>query len=200
MSQVRVFLAGEGRNELGGRDGDTAYVGDDPGIIESLLRRVRGDGWTVTGAIQWKNIRKYRAQGPTPAEEHNVLGLAHEARRASADVVAFIRDADNDPERPATIDRAILKARSEFPTLGVIGGTAVRAIEAWILALLGTRRSEHLTKPRARAQLAERGLSHTQAMVGVVLESDLTRMPDDAKALRTWLLAADEVLGFHCSR
>lgn len=198
MNQVRVFLAGEGRNELGGLAQEAPYADETPGVIESLLRRVRKDGWVVAGAIRWKHIRKYRARGPAPTEEHNVLGVVYEAHRAKADVVAFIRDADNDPGRQATIDSAILKASREF-ALGIVGGTAVRAIEAWMLALLGIRKSEHLAKPTARAKLGERGVSHTAAMVEVVSKSDLARVPSDAKALRAWLRLADEILGRHCS-
>jgi hypothetical protein len=125
MNPVRVFLGGEGRNELGSRARESAYQTDEqPGVLQALLRRTQPDGWTVAGATQWKNIRKLDAKGPTPTEERNVLGLVVEAIRAESRVVAFVRDADDDADRPRVIANAIEKARQAFSYIDVIGGLA----------------------------------------------------------------------------
>jgi hypothetical protein len=81
MSEVRVYLGGEGRNELGSRCGDPIYQDEGSlGVIETLLRRVQASGWAVIGAKKWCRIVKLRSKGPTPREERNVLGLIYEAK------------------------------------------------------------------------------------------------------------------------
>jgi hypothetical protein len=45
MSEVQVFLGGEGRNELGSWAGEPAYQHDDePGVIKALLLRTQPEG------------------------------------------------------------------------------------------------------------------------------------------------------------
>src|SRR5690606_2728215 len=82
----RVFLGGEGPNELGSLARDPSYQPADPepGVLETLLRSVERDGWEVAGAVTWKRIVKYKAKGPMNAEKRNVLGLALDAERAEA--------------------------------------------------------------------------------------------------------------------
>jgi hypothetical protein len=62
---VKVFLAGEGKAEIGSWSRDRAYREESPesGLLEVLLRRVRQDGWSVGDAICWKNIPKYVFRG-----------------------------------------------------------------------------------------------------------------------------------------
>ena len=135
MSEVSVYLGGEGKNELGSRCGDPIYQDDSkPGVIEALLRGVQATGWTVIGAQKWCQIRKLRAKGPTPNDVRNVLGLVLEAKRAKAEVLAFVRDANGDPSRPQIIADAINEAKTKFPDVAVIGGAAIPVLEAWILA------------------------------------------------------------------
>lgn len=197
MSEVHVFLGGEGRNELGSRAGPPPHQTDEsPGVVAALLRRCHAEGWRVVGATAWKNITKLRAKGPTLREEQNVLGLVLEAKRARAHVVAFVRDADGAPERATIIDGAIAKAREKFPEVEVIGGTAVPVLEGWLLALRGQRGTEELSKVAAQTRLKEDGIppKDTPAMVTVIEDSTLDGVPEDAVGLRRWIGVAREVL------
>ena len=197
MSGVGVYLGGEGRNELGSRAGDPAYqTNEQPGVIQSLLRVVQPHGWEVAGAVLWRNIRKYRATGPSPGEARNVLGLVHEAVRANAQVVAFVRDADDDSERPRVISEAIDGAKQSFPDVDIIGGAAIPVLEGWILAMLGQHGTQKLGKARAQSKLRDEGIPRkdTAGMVRVASELDPERLPEDAKSLRQWLSMARVVL------
>ena len=195
MSQVQVHLGGEGRNELGSRSGHPGYQsGADPGVIEILLRRVQTDGWEVTGATQWCRIVKFRAEGPTPNEERNVLGLVLEAKRANAQILAFVWDSDGDALRPKTVAAAIEKAETDFPEVAIIGATAIPALEAWVLAMLGDQGTEALGKAAAQARLYGKGVANTQAMVRVSTDFVLERLPADAASLKAWLGVAGDVL------
>lgn len=193
-----VFLGGEGPNELGSRCGHPAYqTGDSPGVIEALLLRIRPDGWTVVGACKWCRIVKLRARGPTPMDEQNVLGLAHEAARARADVLAFTRDADGDEKRPRVIEKAVTVAGQKFPSVAIVGAAAVPVLEGWILALLGERGTEALGKAAAQRRMVEKGVEekNTRAMVEVVADADMQAIPKDAASLHRWLNRANAALG-----
>ena len=200
MSEVRVYLGGEGANELGSRCGDAIYqdAGDTsrPGVIETLLCRIQPNGWLVIGAMKWCHIRKLRSKGPTPNEERNVLGLVVEAKRAKAQVLAFVRDADNDKERPKVIAAAIDKAKLDFPDVDVIGGAAIPVLEGWILAMLGESKTETLSKAAAQTKLVERRIlaKDTLAMVRATSDFSISRLPEDANSLRVWLARARKVL------
>jgi len=197
MSQVGVFLGGEGRNELGSWSGHPPYQDSSfPGVIETLLRRVQDEGWQVVGAAKWIDIRKLRATGPTPNEERNVLGLVLEAKRAGSRVLAFVRDADDDRQRPKTIDDAIVKSKEAYPEIEVIGGTAIPVLEAWILALLGEHHTESLGKAAAQTKLTKKGIEDkdTKAMVEAITDSNIRNLPADANSLNRWLRTAEDVL------
>ena len=197
MNPVGVYLGGEGPNELGSRAAHPVYqIDKNPGVLQTLLSKVQPEGWRVAGAVTWKKIRKYRARGTTPGEEQNVLGLVDAAGAARAQVVAFFRDADGDPARPAAITRGIEQAIALFPELEIIGGTAVPVLEGWILAILGVRGTEQLSKAGAQSRLADRGIGSkdTRAMVETVQSCSIERLPKDAESLRIWLARAGEVL------
>jgi mannose/fructose-specific phosphotransferase system component IIA len=197
MSEVSVYLGGEGNNELGSRCGDPVYQEDSkPGIIEILLRGVQPTGWNVVGARKWCQIRKLRAKGPTPADGQNVLGLVVEAKRAQAQVVAFVRDADDDKHRAKIIADAIRRANAAWPEVEVIGGTAIPVLEAWILAMQGEHRTESLGKAAAQSKLEQKGISakDTDAMVDVAAKVVFDKLPKDATSFRAWLATATGVL------
>jgi pyruvate/2-oxoglutarate dehydrogenase complex dihydrolipoamide acyltransferase (E2) component len=61
---------------------------------------------------------------------------------------------------------------------------------------LQERRTEELTPTRAERELAEKGITkkNTTDMVRVVEEADLSKLPDDATSLATWLGRARAVL------
>jgi hypothetical protein len=198
MSVVKVFLCGEGSNELGSRCGSPNYQYDSkPGVIETLLRGVQDQGWEVDGAIQWKGITKLR--GPRmriPREEQNVLGLVFTAKKKRARVLAFVRDADDDKQRPKVIAAAIDKAKEKFPDVEVIGGAAVPVLEAWILAMQGEHGTENLSKAAAQSKLSELKppSNDTAAMVEIATSVTLEKLPKDATSLRAWLTRANDVL------
>ena len=75
----------------------------------------------------------------------------------------------------------------------MVGGTAVEAIEGWILALLGERDSESHSRPKI--QLEQRhDIGTTEKMVAVTQVADLDRTPADAVSLRSWLERAEKCL------
>lgn len=197
MKPVGVFLGGEGRNELGSRARDPAYQSDEElGVVQALLINVQSDGWAVVGATTWSKIRKYRAKGPTPSEEQNVLGLVEAAARVNAPVVAFVRDADDDADRPRSIDDALQKAQDIFPRVKVIGGTAIPVLEGWILAMTGESGTERLRKTAAQAKLASKGFPPkcTSPAVAIAMDLTMSALPRDAKSLRRWFERARDTL------
>jgi hypothetical protein len=194
MSEIQVFLGGEGRNELGSWAGDMAYQNDsEPGVLKALLFRTQLEGWKVIGARSWKSCRKYTDHGPLPAdlrrsirgdhEKRAVLGLVLDAKERGAHAVAFVRDQDDDPTRATTIADAIDQARTLWPTTRVVGETAVPVLEAC---------SESHSKSKAQRLLANRNISTTAQMVSEVLAS--RPVPEDATSLRSWLVQARESL------
>ena len=188
---IGIFLAGEGRNELGSWSGDEGYQSDaEPGVVKALLEKIRGDGWQIVGAIQWKNIHKLRSGFHGKAEERNVLGAVLKAQEKGAHVAAFVRDRDGYEQRQRDIDAGILGAQSILPH--VIGGMAVEKLESWIVAILGGSASETMRRPED--YLAERGIGekNTAGMVSAVASADMGRIPEDAASLRLWLLRARE--------
>jgi hypothetical protein len=203
MSALLVFLGGEGRNELGSWAGDSAYQTDDePGVIKALLLRTRTDGWRILGAQEWKGIRKYTDHGRLPAdtrsfirgshEERAVLGLVLDAKERGAQVVAFVRDQDDDPDRSAIIANAIEQARANFSDIRVVGDTAVPVLEAWILAMMGETDTEAIGKAKAQRLLADQGITTTAKMVGEAMAN--RPVPEDAIHLRSWLVQAKAAL------
>lgn len=196
--KVRVFLAGEGSNELGSRIGHPTYQsGERPGVLHVLLTRVQPHGWEVGGARDWKSIRKFRARGANHADTHNVLGAVLDAKEAGCEVLAFTRDLDRDRAREEAIKEGIRRVPDVFPQApDVIGGVAIPTLEGWILALLGERATESLTPHQAEHTLSNRGITAKdgRAMVVVVEDADLDRLPDDAVSLAAWLTQVRAVL------
>ncbi|MFT3769200.1 MAG: hypothetical protein QM820_27490 [Minicystis sp.] len=195
---VKVFLGGEGPNELGSRFGHRAYQSDErPGVLHTLLARVQPTGWKVGGARDWKSIRKFRAGRADHEDTHNVLGLALDAREAGCEVLAFSRDLDKDAARENAIREGIRRAAEAWGSAPeIIGGVAKPTVEGWILALLGERGTEQLSPKRAAQVLAEKGVPAKDgaAMVRAVEDADLAKLPDDATSLAAWIARAEAVL------
>ncbi len=191
---LRVFLAGEGRSELGSRAGHPVYQSDDqPGVIVALLTKIQPSGWEIGGARMWKSIRKLRVGSAPHADTHNVLGAALDAKEAGCGALAFIRDRDGDDKREQAVEDGIRRARAELGgALEIIGAVAIPKLEGWILALRGHRRTEDMSPGGASAKLAEvldrkPGL---EAMLAVVGAAILETLPHDAKSLAGWLHSA----------
>lgn len=202
MTALRVFLAGEGRNELGSRAAHPSFQSDkEPGVLGALLTRVRSDGWTIVGALQWKDLPKLKAHGPSPDEAQQVERLILRAEEAGADIVAFSRDADDEKDaRRAALHRGIEMARTESRCrIAVIGEVAAPTIEGWILALTGRRSTETMTAVKAQRELQITGIAakDTAAMVRAIERCSaetIAHPPDDALGLIRWLTAARDAL------
>ncbi len=193
---MKIFLGGEGSNELGSRAREPVYQSDEqPGVVQALLTKVSPSGWSVEGAIVWKSIRKFRSGDHASAEVRNVLGLVLDAKRAGAEAVAFVRD-DDGAGRGPEIERGIERAHELFPAIGVIGGVALPVLEGWLLALSGQTKTEQLSKSAAQRHLEEQlgSSKNTAAMVACVETADLGNLPECATTLRSWLTRARAVL------
>jgi hypothetical protein len=93
---ARVWIVGEGNNELGADDG---YGKRRRGVLEALLARMCDGGWECSGKLQWNAIQKFRAGGarladPGHGDYLTVLGLVLTAHENAADAVAFARDVE----------------------------------------------------------------------------------------------------------
>lgn len=195
---IRVFLSGEGNNELGSYAGHPAYWRESSrGVLHALLKKIEQDGWVIGGARVWSSIRKYRARPSADHEDtHNVFGLALDAIEEKCEVVAFSRDVDKDPRRADAVRIGIELVPVTFPKNApeVIGGMANPKLEGWILALFGHQGSEH--DRHVEETLVAKGVAKKDgaAMVNVVIDADLARIPADAASLLQWLDRARAVL------
>ncbi|HYO74215.1 MAG TPA: hypothetical protein VEU33_49900 [Archangium sp.] len=199
----RVFLAGEGPNELGGWFKESPWRQPavrspvEIGVLEALLRLTQPEGWEIVDAVPWKNIRKFRAGGHKHAETRNVLALILAAKEKGCDVVVFTRDRDKEQAREQAIHEGILRAEKEIQdTPRVAGGVAIEETESWILALAGRARSQQMGEEQRKRALAELGVGEksTTDMVRIIEQADLGRIPADAESLQTWLERVRKVL------
>ncbi len=187
-----MFLSGEGPDELGDWCNEPQYRSDPPrvGIIEVLLRSVAEVDFTVVDARVWKRIRKFQAGKHAQPETRNVLGLVNEAEEARCDALVFVRDQDGYVDRQADIDEGIRLAHERGFGPALVGGVAVQEIEAWVLALLGERSTEHHAD--AKSVLAKKhGITTCAGKVAVIESADRGKMPEDAVSLRDWLAMVD---------
>lgn len=193
----RVFIAGEGRNELGRwQDSSIAPAADgDQGAICALLSRTGVGDWAVGGALRWKDIKHYRSGSFRSRERRLVLGLALRATEEDCRVLAFIRDSDGDAARVEEIESALgeLPDLAVAPGLRVAGGCAKPALEAWSLTFAGEPSAESWPKRRVEQRAAELGLSTTAAMTAAIEAGETTAVPHGS-SLATWLARAERAL------
>jgi hypothetical protein len=193
---VRVFVAGEGPDDIGDWARDPAYhPAHFGGVVESLLRNVRGDGWEIVGGCPWRRIRKFKVgRGLHDYEVRNVLRAAGEAAELGCDMIAFVRDRDGDPEREVAIEEGIHQATGRGVISTVVGGVAIEATDAWILALLGESNSEHVRDPKRQLE-DKHGINRAAQKADVAASTHLDNVPDDATSLRRWINRARQALG-----
>jgi hypothetical protein len=201
---VKVWIAGEGNNELGRHDG---YGGRQRGVLEALLVRVCPSGWGCVEKMQWNTIQKFRAggarlAGPNHGDYLNVLGLVLTAYEEACDVVVFSRDVDSDPDREEAVVAALgwIRSRSGW-LIEVVGGVAKPAIEGWILALRAVPDTDSMSRRRALERLLEHEIDFrsTDRYVDIVEQVALGEpqhfgLPSGAESLRSWLATAHEIL------
>ena len=192
---MKILLAGEGANELGGWSGHENYRGKEPGVIEALLRKVCPNDWKITHAVPWKNIKKLKVGAFKTAEQQNIKGLHLLAEENGLDAVAFVRDRDADKNREKDIEGAIaLIEENNEGGPGIIGGMAVEKIEAWILALSGETKSEKIRHPQKKFGDLDIKGKNTAQFVAAVKKADLDKIPKDALSLNLWLERARRLL------
>lgn len=188
MTAVRLFFAGEGPDELGEWANEPAYrpSADTPaagGVLHALVGR--HTRYETVDAVRWKTIRKFKAGDHAKPEFRNVMGLALEADERGCDALVFVRDRDGDLERETDIEQGIERASRQFG-LRIVGGTANEELEAWLLAMLGTRKSESFAD--AKTKLADTHETTTREQkCEVVTKANLDELPEDCPSLRRWL-------------
>ncbi|MEO7733166.1 MAG: hypothetical protein ABIY55_19540 [Kofleriaceae bacterium] len=158
---LKVFLCGEGNNDLGTRWHDPP--GDARGVIEALLARARPSGWRVGKAIDWKSIRKYRAGAarntPSHFDVRNLQALVQLAYEEACEMLVFLRDCDGEDGREHAVNQAVatiaeLGFEDEYRyKLAIVGGVPRPNLEGWILCLLGVTRTDEMTNTRAENEL-----------------------------------------------
>lgn len=201
----KVFLAGEGRNELGGWHAERGYRDERPdlGVLESLARQSVPSGWQVHDAIQWKDIRKLAVGTKGKGADRKAVLAAHlHAREHGCSALLFSRDRDGHAEREREIQAALLELEADA-RLAVAGGVCVERLESWLLAVTGRTGSEQLRGGRVDEALAEHGVSakSTEQMLALIERHGLGAVPSDASSLQAWLarvkaaLAADPARG-----
>lgn len=201
----KILLAGEGKNELGGWAAELPYRNpDEPGVLVTLLRRVAPDGWKVSDAVLWKQIRKYRSRDHRSPETRAVLGLVQQAKERRFDAVVFSRDRDGEKPEHEQREKDLSRGLEEAPRAidgapPVVGGLAIQRLESWVLATLGTPSTESMKNAEVDRRLANAGIrpKDTEAMVHAVATADLAAVPADARSLQAWLVRGREILADH---
>jgi hypothetical protein len=199
MTEVKVWLGGEGKNELGDRDQPS---GTRIGALEALLRKLAATGWRVDGTTVWKDIRKFTAvgarktggAGSNHGDVQNVLGLVLHASEAGCEIVAFCRDTDADAERAEAIDIGMAQAHAAFSTIAIIGGPSKPALEGWMLALTGQRDSDEMSRAAVNRKLGSLPLKDTESYVAIINDADLAKLPPGCDSLRSWIESGRKVL------
>jgi hypothetical protein len=190
---IKVFLAGEGRNELGGWWKERIYREERPhlGVLESLARHVVPTGWEVHDAMVWKDIPKLaigtRGMG---LERKTVLAARLHATESGCDVVLFSRDRDGPKkdEREHEIEGVLAELAAD-PGVAVAGAVCIERLESWLLALSGRSRTEDFGNAQVDEELAKLGVpkKDTVRMLELVERRGLAQVPGDARSLRTWI-------------
>jgi len=199
---LKVFLGGEGNNDIGTRW--QRPMGDQPGVIETLLRRVRANGWQVAGARSWQSIRKYQAGAARKRaahdDVHNLLGLVLHAYEEACEMLAFVRDSDGDELREQEI-RRVLETIATFGfaeayryELAIVGGIPKPKLEGWILCLLGVVGTDAMTRARVDREMAATDVAAKSTEHYVAIAESCT-LPSGEGSLPDWLARAKTTFG-----
>lgn len=181
---MKVWLAGEGTNDIGSLAKDAQTTHEYPGALHELLRLSCPDA-EVIGGSEWRSVPKLRTGSKgAGAEAQTVAGLQLRAEEKNADALVFMRDRDGDRDRQTQIESAL--ANSTFPTAGVV---SVETLEHWICAVSGRSKSERLSGSQVDARLAQLKVKKksTQSYVAWLSSRSLQKLPQDAKSLRMWI-------------
>lgn len=183
---MKVWLAGEGTNDIGSLALGSESTAKYPGVAHVLLAKLSSK-FDVTGGKAWKSVPKLRVGSKGEgAEAKTVEALQLQATEAGAEALVFVRDRDEDRARERSVNTAIEAARFPLPTAG---GVAVETLEHWLLAIGGQPKSESLSTKRVKAGLQEKAvhLKDTEEYVSWVERQSLDQIPNDARSLQRWL-------------
>ncbi|MFZ4734792.1 MAG: hypothetical protein ACOYM9_02545 [Bradymonadia bacterium] len=189
---MRVFLAGEGENELGGWAHQRPFRKQPvyPGVIPALLDQVASGSYEIVDAVVWKELTKVAAPRPGQArvrgDDQNLVRARLKAREAGADVLVVLRDTDGDKDRETKLREV---ASTQPPSPKIVLGTPHRKLEAWILACTGETHTESLGEEGLQKALATRGIPNkgTEAMVDVAKRAEPGKIPPCATRLHRFL-------------
>jgi len=199
---LKVMLVRKKKNELGGwvhaapyraarsvRDKD---LPPEPGVLETLLRKVAPSGWVVVNSKTWMSLVKLKK---TSAEQGDALNLAKailHAKEQQCDVLVFSRDRDGakNRSRQVEIDAMVTNASTDAGTLQVVGAVAVETLEAWVLAFAGDAKCESHTSPSdVLCALRDIAPKDTSAMVAIIDDEkvDLAAAAARSPSLARWV-------------
>jgi hypothetical protein len=185
-ADLAVFLAGEGRSEMGSFAGHRSYWDEtDAGVLPALLAKVKPTGWKIRGATTWRSIRKLRVPRAEHEDTRNVQAVALDARESGCTVLVFSRDQDGDLRRDTAVEEGIVAASSDGALL-IVGGVARPALEGWGLALEGRAGTEKLGSQGAK----EAAAGDARTFVDRVEAAELSAIARDALSLKRWLVRA----------
>ncbi|HAJ79788.1 MAG TPA: hypothetical protein DCO75_08440 [Fibrobacteres bacterium] len=192
----KIFLAGEGKNELGSWANEPDNRNQkQKGVLETLLLNVKDSGWTIKDAICWKNIRKYKVGEHRSPDQRAVIGACLMAVEKGCTAIAFTRDSDGVKDRVDEVKNGIKDSLEKFNfKTHIIGGCAEPFIEAWILAVSGKNKTEQISTDEAKKSLESLGIETTSQMTDCIEACGIDNIPDDAKSLKDWLKQAEAVL------
>jgi hypothetical protein len=81
---IKVLVAGEGPNELGGWAGEPSFRETSKcGVLEALMRALVPEGWIITHAEAWKRFTQPSCRRGRLAEGSTECARAGVARRRS---------------------------------------------------------------------------------------------------------------------
>jgi hypothetical protein len=191
---IKVFLAGEGRNELGGWSREHGWRDQRPhaGVLESLARHLVASGWEVHDAMRWKDIPKLAVGARGKGLERKTVLAAHlRAKERGCGALLFSRDRDAPKwhERVREIEATLAELETAGGGVAVAGAVCIERLESWLLALTGRSKTEELRDGRVDEELANLGVpaKDTARMVELVERHGLAAVPPDALSLSRWL-------------
>ena len=193
---MNVYVAGEGPHEIGKWAENPERRGSSKrgdGVLAALFRKVHLDEIQVIDGKKWSLAPKYRAGAHATADQRCLRQLAHLAEEAGAEVFLWSRDLDKIERREDELLTELGALREKYADdLFVVGGVAVRCLEAWIAGLAQLHvRPEELAVSRAAALVAENELDSESRMVSLIRDGalDVSRTP----SLHAWLELARAV-------
>ncbi len=205
---LKVMLVGEGKNELGNwvhaapyraaRDVRDRNLPAEPGVLESLLRRVAPIGWVVVAAKTWMSLVHLKPRPAGDGDARNLAAVLLHAKEQKCDVVVFSRDRDGAKNRARqdAIEALVADSARSDGAVKVVGAVAVETLEAWVLAFDGDPFCEHHTDPgSALCHRTSMKPKDTAAMSAIVADSarDLAAATARSPSLARWVSHARRV-------